>query len=362
MNNLKQITSESGLDKARSQILLDSFSDYFQIAEDWTKKADALVITSVEQKAEMKMADEGRKYVKSVLVKIEKTRKDLKDDSLKEGRAIDNAARTLKELFEPIRDKLTEKAEYAERIEEERKAKIRAVRIAECEPYREYVTPGLDLACLSEDQYQAILGSAKTLRQAKIDAEIKAENERLAKIEEERKQREAIEAENKRLKAEAEKREKQIIAEKAKAEAIRIEAEKEATKERQKLEAERRAAENARLEAEALAAKKLAAAQAEKKKLEAEREELEATLRKQKAEEAKRTADAQEAEKKRLQAIKDEADRISKLKDSDVYDNFLADCISRVPDLPSDYAKNRAKTIKETLLSVMVGAATEIEL
>ena len=48
-NGLVKLVNDSGLDKTKSQVLLENFSNYFEIASDWENKAKMLVITSVEQ-------------------------------------------------------------------------------------------------------------------------------------------------------------------------------------------------------------------------------------------------------------------------------------------------------------------------
>lgn len=50
-NKLSVIVKESGLEKTKAQVLLDNFSNYFQIAADWEKKAKAIVVTDASQTA-----------------------------------------------------------------------------------------------------------------------------------------------------------------------------------------------------------------------------------------------------------------------------------------------------------------------
>jgi len=110
--------------------------------------------------------------------------------------------------------------------------------------------------------------------EANIETERKAEAERLAAIEAERLEQIRIKEENSRLKAEADKKEKELAAERAKAEADRKAIEEKAQKEREeaneilkaeqekaRIEAEKAAKEKEALEAE-LKAKKQAEAEA----------------------------------------------------------------------------------------------------
>ena len=131
-NQLSIIVKESGLEKTKAQVLLDNFSAYFQIAADWEKKAKAIVVSDETQTADMKMARVGRLFLREKRIAIEHTRKELKEQSLREGKAIDGIANVLKALIVPIEEYLDKQERYVEikayeeaerkRIEEEKKA------------------------------------------------------------------------------------------------------------------------------------------------------------------------------------------------------------------------------------------------
>lgn len=89
---LVRIVESSGLEKTQADYVLDKFKDHFRVASEWERKAHAIVVTSAGQVAEMKMAREGRLFLKSRRVEIERTRKDMKEASLRQGRAIDGIA------------------------------------------------------------------------------------------------------------------------------------------------------------------------------------------------------------------------------------------------------------------------------
>ena len=96
---LQVIIDQSGLEKSKAQVLLEKFTDYFQIAAEWEQKSNALVVNDISQTTEMKMADEARKFLKQKRIDIEKTRKELKEESLREGQTIDAIAKILKNLI-----------------------------------------------------------------------------------------------------------------------------------------------------------------------------------------------------------------------------------------------------------------------
>lgn len=264
--DLVQIINQSGLEKTKAQILLDNFSNYFEIAADWERKANALTVTDVSQVAEMKMAREGRLFLKTKRTDIEKTRKQLKESALREGQTIDAIAKILTNLIEPIETDLENKERFAIIQEEKRKAELKAKREIELEPYSEFVSFNfIDLGSMDEVNYQTLLSGAKTSLKNKIESEQKAEAERIAKKKAEEEERERIRIENEKLKADAEAREKQLELQRAKAEAERKALEAKAAKEKaaadEKLKREREARE--KLEAE-LKAKADADAKAKK--------------------------------------------------------------------------------------------------
>ena len=347
-NQLVKLIDENGLDKTKSQVLLENFSGYFEMAADWERKAGELVITSIEQKNEMKLAREGRLFLKDKRIAVEKTRKQLKEASLREGQTIDAIAKVLTNLITPIEKDLEEKEKFAEIQEAKRIEALKDARTRELEPYVEFVPYGLNLGTMDDDNYNKVLSGAKLQKQAKEEADRKAEQERiafenlvkqrkereiellnidgvksnpnntftltndentdfshvidfkdildcddekfksykdefLATAESNKAYREKLKAEREQLRKEAEERERQLAAEREKAEAERKAIEDKARKEREeherqlqierekqaKLESERRA-EQAKLEAERLETERKAAAE-KRAKEEAER-------------------------------------------------------------------------------------------
>ncbi len=103
---LEIIVRDSGLDSTKANILLMQFQDYFKMAAEWEVKAKAIVVTDDTQVGDMQMARAGRLFLKEKRVSIEKTRKTLKEQSLREGKAIDGIANILKALIAPIEEHL----------------------------------------------------------------------------------------------------------------------------------------------------------------------------------------------------------------------------------------------------------------
>jgi uncharacterized membrane protein YqiK len=208
---LATIVSESGLDESKAEVLLANFSDYFKIAAEWERKAKALQVTDESQVAEMKMAREGRLFLKEKRVAVEKTRKALKEQSVREGKAIDGIANVLKALIVPIEEYLGEQEHFVKLQEEARQEAMRQ------------------------------------------EVEARIERERIEAEKQEAQEREQQRLENIRLREEAEARAKEAETEREKAEAEKKQAVAEAEAERNRMEAEAKEAQakaNAALEAE----------------------------------------------------------------------------------------------------------------
>jgi hypothetical protein len=251
---LAVIVKDSGLEPAKAQVLLDNFSDYFQLAAEWEQKARVLVVTDERQVAEMKMAREGRLFLREKRIAIENTRKKLKEQSLRESKAIDGIANVLKALIIPIEEYL----DIQEHFIEKKKAAEEEARRLEAE---------------------------KLLRE-------KEERERLEREAEERR----ILEENEKLRKEAEGREAAIAKERAKVERAKRAAEEKARKEREAIEAKAKA----EREAERIAHEKQLADERKKAAADAERVRKEAEA---KAKKEREEYEAKIAEERRLASM-----------------------------------------------------------
>lgn len=233
-NQLQVIVKESGLDATKAQFILDNFQNYFALASEWEAKAKTIVVTSGDQKDDMKLAREGRLELREKRIAVEKSRKDLKEQCLREGKAIDGIANILKALIVPIEEYLEQQERFVE-IQEEKKAEARRLEI--------------ERRMAEEDRIKAEKEVAEQER-------LKAENARLAKEAKDRDEKYALER----------KAQEDLLAkERAKADADRKAIEDKAKAERMKADTERR-------EAEEKARKEKEKAKA---KLEAERQEVE---------------------------------------------------------------------------------------
>lgn len=175
-NKLQIIVENSGLEKTKADYILENFNSYFSVAAEWEKRAKSLVVFDESQTDIMAMARVGRLALKEKRLTLEKERKRLKEQSLREGKAIDGIANVLKALIVPIEKYLDKQENFVKYKKEEEE------------------------------------------RLERIEREKKEEEERIAKEKAHQEEQERIRKENEKLKREAEAREQEIKKEKEKAE------------------------------------------------------------------------------------------------------------------------------------------------
>jgi len=224
-NQLQVIVKESGLEPTKGKLMLEKFQDYFEIASEWEKKAKTLIVTNATQTAEMEMARTGRLFLREKRIAVEKVRKELKEQALREGKAIDGIANVLKALIVPIEEYLDQQEHFVEKQEE---AKREAHRL-EIEKH------------IEEEHIAKEKADAEALEKARI------ENERLKKDAKKREEKAAEERKKQDAKLAKERAKREV--ERKKAEAERKAIEEKTQKERKEIE------EKARKEQEAQRAK-----------------------------------------------------------------------------------------------------------
>ena len=202
-----------------------------------------------------------------------------------------------------------------ELAEKKRKEALKIERQEKLSPYTEDVVL-YPLGEMSEEQFNSLYITLRTAHENRLEAERKAEEERIAKEKAESAERERIRLENLRLKKEAEERESVMAEEKRKAEEARKKQQELFNKEREKAEAERkRVEEEQRIKIEA-------------ERKERERVEAELKAKNDAIEKAKKEAEAKaEAECKAKEASEKKA-RLAPDKDKL---KTLAESIGQIP-------------------------------
>jgi len=215
--------------------LLNAFGPHFTQMLALTAQASDITVTDETQTAAMKAARAARLEIKKVRTATESTRKLVKEDALRFGKAVDNVAGMIKAECESVETRLEECETFADRAEAKRAEARRGERLASLQPFGTDTRFIPDLGAMGEADWTALFTRERESFEARQAAKERAAAE-AKKAEEERielaKQQAAEIA---RLRAEAEQEKA-----KAKAEQARIDAENRA--EREKIDAERREA------------------------------------------------------------------------------------------------------------------------
>lgn len=235
---------ESKIDQASALSVRNAFTYYFDQAGKWKAQAEAIVITDASQTREMKLARESRLALRDIRVNAEKTRKRLKEESLRKGKAIDGVYNVLEFLIAPIEEHLLEQEKFVELAQEKQRSELKANREESLTPFG--IDSSLyDLGRMPEETFQQLLQNTRTAKEEKDAAARKIEEERIATEKAQAEERERIRLENEKLKREAADRESKAEAERIK-NAIKAAAEKRVAD--AKVEAEREAREKAEAE------------------------------------------------------------------------------------------------------------------
>lgn len=237
---------ESGLEPTKVEGLLLKFSEPFNHARQAIEMSKDITVTSESQVDEIEQARVARLELKNIRVGVENTRKELKEQSLREGKAIDGMANIIKAMIVPVEEHLEAQEKFAERLAAERKARKIAERTTKLSAYVADVSM-YKFEDLGDEAFERLVTEVKAAKEAADEAARKAREAALA--EEERVEAERLAKERAQAK-EAERMRKQNEALKAKAAAERAKAEAE-RKAREKLEAEKRAKEDAEAKAQA---------------------------------------------------------------------------------------------------------------
>lgn len=224
-----EITSEAGQQLIRA--FGAPFTEVGEILSNYSRDDngelvvtdDTIIVTSKDDIIGMKKAREVRLELKRVRTTVENKRRELKEDSLRTGKAIDGVAKYIKDNIQPVEEYLEQQEKFAELEEAKRVAKLKDERIQKITPFCDspYIYEVQNMTDESFDKLFIELKTAHELKIAQIEA-YEREQERIRTEKEAEATR--IREENEILRKQAEIREAQI-AEERDAQAIMQEAE-----------------------------------------------------------------------------------------------------------------------------------------
>ncbi len=265
-NELVQVVNQSGLEKSKIDSLMHNFTGYFTDAKTIAEQAKTITVTDETQLDQMQKARELRLKLKEIRVNAEKTKVELKEQSLREGNAIQGVFNIIKALIVPVEEHLEKQEKFAEVKEQERKSRVLVERIEKLSKYVNDVSL-YSLENMADEVFNNLLAGCKQSWEKAREDEVKAEEERVAKVKAEREEQERVRLENEKLRREAEEKEKLLQKEreeqnkkfeeerkKREAVELKLKAEKEVQErkereEREKAEVVKKAEEDAKREA-----------------------------------------------------------------------------------------------------------------
>jgi len=193
---LSLIVAEIGLEKETANMIVARFVQFMEQITEWEAKAKTLVVTDVAQVEEMKQAREARLILKNIRVDADKVRKELKEDSLRYGRAVQGVYNAIESRITPIEDHLMNQEKFAEFEERKRLNALRTARQEELKDFQEYVPLSLDLATLTDEEYTKFCNMVHDQHAANLRHIAEMEQKRKEAEEAAAKERERLAAEN----------------------------------------------------------------------------------------------------------------------------------------------------------------------
>ena len=177
-NQISTVIKESGLEQSTASAIEQKFLPLFQQASEWKAKAEQLVVTNETQISLMKQAGEARRALKKIRTTADAVRKELKEDSIRYGRAVQGVYNVIEYLIVPIEDHLSKQERFIEIQEEERKNNLRIERTEIARPLAAWLPNGLDFGIMSDEDFEKLIAGAEAQKRRQEEQE-KEEQQRL---------------------------------------------------------------------------------------------------------------------------------------------------------------------------------------
>ncbi len=231
-NKIQLFLDTQDIAKANATQLIEAFGAPFTEAGLILETYKAIEVTDETQTDLMAIAKSKRLTLKKIRTTVENKRKELKEDSLRTGKAIDAVARYIRENIEPAEDYLELQEKFAEIKENERRLKLVTERREKLDKVQ-FDARDYSLDTMTDAEFEKLLKDstidyelklaqeqAYADQQAKILADKEADDARI------RKENEILKQQAQVREAEIEKeREEQRIVHEAEVKAVHVEAE-----------------------------------------------------------------------------------------------------------------------------------------
>lgn len=246
---LVRVVEASGVKPDKGKQVTEALGTFFAKAAEWETMVNSIEITSPDETGKMKMAREGRLFLRNLRLDGEKLVKANRDEikyAMADTVLLDKlwlrSGQIMEAVYKNLETKLEEKENFKERWDAAQVEKLRAKRLSEVQDLGFSANMGVDLGEVDEVMFQNIkAGLIATMEENK-----RIEADRLLKEKEEREAAAKLVEENNRLRKEAEEKEKAAAAEQLKMRKEAEEREKAAAAEQMKLRKEMLAVEELR--------------------------------------------------------------------------------------------------------------------
>lgn len=182
-NQITKIVNDNQLPQTKAELIVSSFNDFFIEAKQIIDMHGSLTVNKEDDLQGMKQAREARLKLKDIRVQAEKVRKQLKEESRREGLAIDGISNLLKMLIVPTEQHLEQQEKYAELIAEKKRLERINARQEQLARYVDDVAI-YNIQDVSDEVFSRLLESCKKDFEARQESKRKEDE---ARIERERK-------------------------------------------------------------------------------------------------------------------------------------------------------------------------------
>lgn len=199
-NQLQVILKEQHVPKAQADALIEAFGGPFNEVGEILADYQTIKVTDITDTEGMQTARTKRLALKKARTTVENKRKELKENIVKQGRAIDSVARFVKEVIAPAEEYLQLQEDFA-KLEAKRQHEAMLADRREQLGMRGAIPDRYNYEGMSNDEFTALLAELDAEAKRKADEAAAAEAERVKQAEAEKAAQAKRDLEAKRLRA-----------------------------------------------------------------------------------------------------------------------------------------------------------------
>jgi colicin import membrane protein len=201
-SQVAELIKNTALPTEKASRIIEGLQSFLSGISSYEQTAATIVVTDPEDARGMKAAREIRLTVRDIRLKCAdyvkaeraKVQARMADDKLEDGVLL-KSLQIIEQTAKNIEAKLEHQEKFKERWEHDRRVELRQERTAMIEPYRAYLPNYADLADFTEQDFEKIIEHGKVaqrMEQDRIEAERKAEQDRIAQANAEAEKRKDI--------------------------------------------------------------------------------------------------------------------------------------------------------------------------